>query len=80
MFNETKEPPSVNDLPQYSSLHGESQAAPVGTCKHERIESKQLARILGFERALTEWIIKHRSKWCKNRHPEPSQAGFQRPA
>lgn len=80
MFDETKEPHLVNDLPQYSSPHGESQSGPVGTSKHERIEPKQLARDLGFERALTEWIIKHRSKWCKNTHPEPSQAGFQRPA
>ena len=80
MFDETNEPPSVNDLPQYSAPHGESQAACDGSCKHERIESKQIARDLGFERALTEWIIKNRSKWCKNRHPEPSHAGIQGPA
>ena len=75
MFDETKEPHLVNDLPQYSSLHGESKATPVVTLKHEPIVSKQFARDLGFERALTDWIIKHRSKWCKNRHPQPSQAG-----
>jgi hypothetical protein len=72
MLNETTEPPLGNDLPQNSSLHGKSQAAPVGSLKHERIESKQIACDIGFERALTEWIIKRRSKWCKNRQPEPS--------
>ena len=72
MFDETKGPPSGNDRPQNSLLHRKSQAAPVGTLKHEQIDSEQIAHDIGFERALTEWIIKHRSEWHENRQPEPS--------
>ena len=30
-------------------------------------ESEKAGRDIGFERALTDWIIKHRSKWRKSR-------------
>ena len=35
--------------------------------KHKWIESEKAGRDIGFERALTDWIIKHRSKWRKSR-------------
>jgi hypothetical protein len=31
------------------------------------LNPKKAGRDIGFERALTDWIIKHRSKWRKSR-------------
>jgi hypothetical protein len=36
--------------------------------KHKWIESEKAGHDIGFERALTDWIIKHRSSWRKARH------------
>jgi len=72
MSDETRRPPSANDFPQNTALCSESQAAPGQTPKHQQIESKQIAHDITFERALTEWIINRRTKWCKNRQPEHS--------
>ena len=35
--------------------------------KHKWIESEKAGHDIGFERALTDWIIKHRSKWRRSR-------------
>ena len=50
-----------------SSLYREFQAEREEILKHKWIESEKAGRDIGFERALTDWIIKHRSKWRKDR-------------
>jgi hypothetical protein len=67
MTDETKEPLSANDLLKNSSLYREFQAEREEILKHKWIESEKAGRDIGFERALTDWIIKHRSKWRKSR-------------
>jgi Domain of unknown function (DUF4032) len=67
MSDEIKEPPLVNDLLKNSSLYKEFQAEREEILKHKWIESEKAGRDIGFERALTDWIIKHRSKWRKAR-------------
>lgn len=67
MSNEFKEPPAANDLLKNSSLYKEFQAEREEILKHKWIESQKAGRDIGFERALTDWIIKHRSKWRKAR-------------
>ena len=67
MPNEAKEPPRVNDLLKNSSLYREFQAEREEILKHKWIESEKAGRDIGFERALTDWIIKHRSKWRRAR-------------
>ena len=67
MSDETKEPLSANDLLKNSSLYREFQAEREEILKHKWIESEKAGRDIGFERALTDWIIKHRSKWRKSR-------------
>ena len=62
---------SMNDLLKNSSLYREFQAEREEIMKHKWIESEKAGRDIGFERALTDWIIKHRSKWRKGRHPKP---------
>jgi hypothetical protein len=69
MSDEIKEPmrPSSDVLLKNSSLYREFQAEREEILRHKWIESEKAGRDIGFERALTDWIIKHRSKWRKGR-------------
>jgi len=67
MSNAAKESSSANDLLKSSSLYREFQAEREEILKHKWIESEKAGHDIGFERALTEWIIKHRSNWRKAR-------------
>ena len=62
-----KEVPSGNDLLKNSSLYREFQAEREEILRHKWIESEKAGGDIGFERALTDWIVKHRSKWRRNR-------------
>jgi len=76
MADETKDAPSASDLLKNSSLYKEFQAEREEILKHKWIESEKAGRDIGFERALTDWIIKHRSKWRKSRQQQAtSQTG-----
>jgi len=61
------EPPSSGDLMKNSSLYREFQAEREEIMKHKWIESEKAGHDIGFERALTDWIVKYRSKWRKSR-------------
>ena len=56
-----------SDLVKNSSLYREFQAEREEILRHKWIESEKEGKDIGFERALTDWIIKHRSKWRKTR-------------
>jgi len=56
-----------NDVVRRSSLYKEFQAERDEILRHKWIESEKAGHDIGFERALTDWIIKHRSKWRKSR-------------
>ena len=68
MSNAAKDSSSTNDLLKNSSLYREFQAEREEILKHKWIESEKAGHDIGFERALTDWIIKHRSSWRKARH------------
>lgn len=57
-----------------STLYKEFQAEREEIMKHKWIESEKVGYDIGFERALTDWIIKHRSKWRKSRQVAHSGA------
>jgi hypothetical protein len=57
------------DLVEKSSLYREFQAEREEILKHKWIESEKVGYDIGFEHALTDWIMKHRSKWRKGRQP-----------
>jgi len=59
------------DLLKNSSLYREFQAEREEILKHKWIESEKAGYDIGFERALTDWIIKHRSKWRRSRQSTP---------
>ncbi len=65
--DETREQHSGAELVKNSSLYREFQAEREEILKHKWIESEKAGRDIGFERALTDWIIRHRSKWRKGR-------------
>ncbi len=55
------------DLVKNSSLYREFQAERDEIMRHKWIESEKAGYDIGFEHALTDWIIKHRSKWRRSR-------------
>jgi hypothetical protein len=67
MSNAAKESSSANDFLKSSSLYREFQAEREEILKHKWIESEKAGHDIGFERALTDWIINHRSSWRKTR-------------
>ena len=56
-----------NDVVRRSSLYREFQAERDEILRHKWIESEKAGHDIGFERALTDWIMKHRGKWRKSR-------------
>ncbi|MGO8929757.1 MAG: hypothetical protein ACLQU3_23060 [Limisphaerales bacterium] len=63
MSDELNTPPSGNDSQENSPLNRESQAGPEERLMRKRIESDKAGYEVGFDRALTDWIIQHRYKW-----------------
>jgi hypothetical protein len=55
------------ELVKRSNLYREFQAEREEILKHKWIESEKAGYDIGFERALTDWIVKYRSKWRKAR-------------
>lgn len=62
-----KESSSASDLLKNSTLYREFQAEREEILRHKWIESEKAGHDIGFERALTDWIIKHRAQWRKSR-------------
>ena len=61
-----------NDMLKSSSLYREFQAEREEILRHKWLESEKAGYDIGFEQALTDWIVKHRSKWRRGRHtPQP---------
>jgi len=67
MSNVGKECTAANDLLKNSTLYREFQAEREEILRHKWIESEKAGHDIGFERALTDWIIKHRANWRKSR-------------
>jgi hypothetical protein len=51
-------------------LYKEFLAARAEILKHKWIESEKAGRDIGFEKALLDWIVKHRSNWQDRRRRE----------
>jgi hypothetical protein len=58
------------DLVRNSSLYREFQAEREEILRHKWLESEKAGHDIGFERALADWIVKHRSKWRKARNEQ----------
>ena len=53
-----------------SVLYKEFLAEREEILKHKWIESEKAGRDIGFEKALLDWIVKHRSQWRDKRIKE----------
>lgn len=67
-----------NDSEAYfknSALYKEFLAERKEILKHKWIESEKAGHDIGFEKALLDWIVKHRADWRQKRHQpgKPSQ-------
>jgi len=67
MSDETRERFSDIDLLRKSLLYRQFQAEREEVLKHKWIESEKAGYDIGLERAMTDWILKHRSQWIKAR-------------
>jgi hypothetical protein len=56
------------DLLKRSSLYREFLAEREEILRHKWLESEKAGRDIGFEQALTDWIVNHRAGWRKSRH------------
>jgi hypothetical protein len=71
MSQDVNGPAAGEDLLKRSSLYREFLAEREEILRHKWLESEKAGRDIGFEQALTDWIIKHRSKWRRSRQTPP---------
>jgi hypothetical protein len=64
---EAKLPYMDNHFMEQSTLYKEFLAERDEILKHKWIESEKEGTDIGFERALLDWIRKHREKWRRYR-------------
>ncbi len=62
------------DLLKNSSLYREFQAEREEIMKHKWIESEKAGHDIGFEMALTDWIVRHRARWRRARQLEKDES------
>ena len=59
-----------SDLVKNSVLYREFLAEREEILVHKWLESEKVGHDIGFERALLDWIVKHRSAWRERRQHE----------
>jgi len=82
MTSPSKEPATASsrEFVKQSSLYQEFLAEREEILKHKWLESERLGYDIGFERALLDWIRKHREGWRAARRQQMAQVGVARPA
>jgi hypothetical protein len=55
------------ELLKKSALYKEFLAEREEILRHKWLESEKAGHDIGFERALLDWIVKHRSNWRRDR-------------
>jgi hypothetical protein len=63
MTSPAQEPSTSREFVKQSSLYQEFLAEREEILKHKWLESERLGYDIGFERALLDWIRKHRESW-----------------
>ncbi len=58
------------DFVKESLLYKEFLAEREEILRHKWIESEKAGHDIGFEKALLDWIVKHRSAWRQQRQPD----------
>lgn len=82
--NQASSVPPTDFVVRHSTLYQEFLAEREEILRHKWLESERLGYDIGFERALLDWIRKHRDEWRRSRregdtagqgHREPSAQG-----
>jgi hypothetical protein len=78
MTSTVQEPATSRDFVKQSSLYQEFLAEREEILKHKWLESERLGYDIGFERALLDWIRKHREGWraARRHHQGPAASGY----
>ena len=63
-----------SDLLKNSTLYREVLAEREEIMRHKWLESEKAGVDIGFEEALTNWMVNHRSQWRKRRKAERATA------
>ena len=63
MSQRAPEPPTSREFVKQSTLYQEFLAEREEILRHKWLESERLGYDIGFERALLDWIRKHREGW-----------------
>ncbi len=71
--------PDNSDLVKNSVLYREFLAEREEILVHKWLESEKAGHDIGFERALLDWIVKHRSAWRAARRQELNHSQPQPP-
>jgi hypothetical protein len=58
----------VSDFVKESLLYKEFLAEREEILRHKWIESEKAGHDIGFEKALLDWIVRHRSSWRTQRN------------
>lgn len=72
MSNDIKSTLTARDLERNSSVYKEFQLEKEEILRHKWLESEKVGYDIGFERALADWVVKHRSKWRRGRQAAKS--------
>jgi len=75
MTSPAPEPSTSREFVKQSSLYQEFLAEREEILKHKWLESERLGYDIGFERALLDWIRKHRESWRAARRQQQQQHG-----
>jgi hypothetical protein len=74
MSSSFQHPEPSRDFVKQSSLYQEFLAEREEILRHKWIESERLGYDIGFERALLDWIRKHRDAWRADRRAKIQSA------
>jgi hypothetical protein len=77
MSSPLQQPEPSRDFVKQSSLYQEFLAEREEILRHKWIESERLGYDIGFERALLDWIRKHRDAWRAARRAQGAPTGGQ---
>ncbi len=67
MSDKTENMDDAKKMVMNSMLYREFLAEREEILRHKWLESEKAGYDIGFERALLDWIVKHRANWRKNR-------------
>ena len=62
---------NTSELVRNSRLYREFLAERDEVLRHKWLESEKAGCDIGFERALIDWMVKHRSAWRRERQQHP---------